>query len=43
MENAGVEVLGVRELEYNWRGQFEKKTGGVNYMVIGRKKVESNL
>jgi len=38
MQNAGIDIVGVRELDYNWKGQFEKKKGGVNYMVIGKKR-----
>ena len=42
LESAGVEILEVRQLKYNWRGEFVIKRGGANYMVIGKKIAEKS-
>jgi 2-polyprenyl-6-hydroxyphenyl methylase/3-demethylubiquinone-9 3-methyltransferase len=33
----GVAVVARRELEINWRGEFDRRTGGGNYVLLGRK------
>lgn len=35
--SAGVPVVAKKELDINWRGEFEESAGGGNYVVLGRK------
>lgn len=34
--SAGVPVFAKKELDINWRGEFEGSVGGGNYVVLGR-------
>ena len=33
----GVPVVARKELDINWRGEFEESAGGGNYVMLGRK------
>lgn len=37
--STGVSVVAKKELDINWRGEFEESAGGGNYVVLGRKAV----
>ena len=38
MAEAGVQPLGRRELDIDWRGQMVEKSGGGNFICVGRAK-----
>ena len=37
MSSKGLEIVGRKMLDLNWKGEFEETQGGGNYILLGRK------